>query len=555
MEEEGDDYNVATPMEQKPSAAFILAKQDYEDRETALDGVPLRDGPDDVIRGRHGLVRSEMLNDKRTVITLDTYGDVAVWDIVLGGCIGRFRKSDLRQAYKSSMYINGNNDKKETDYENEQDTSMDLDDLLNFVRTTIEGEAVVASWCSVETKTGLLTVHVEQNRAFDAEVYIDEAGVPPKPEYRVDQRLNMGKWVIRNLFEGFIAAELKNQARGRTSSISSSTHSSVSASGAALQMRPTTSSSSSAGSSALGQRRPSHISIPDAAGAQASHFGQTPAVFSIALATPAMTPAVLPDVSDLAAQMASPRLFSSSLASTSTTQSNLPTIPQSPQGAGSVPSTPMSAVQREGDYFSFNRPKSSSSEAGPLGAVTPKPFSTIPSTPSAANLGPSAGASAPRASKMSRFKSFARRESRKESFTDPAPVQEEEKVLAPTAEEDAEAHLTPAEKAQQRLLRAIFSHPLQPSTASETPALPFVSNIPIMIGEESHDAGAWATVYRGLVSTAGQDAATLELNMPAWLLEFTLHNVIPQKDQPKIAFIMEPWGGPEKAGLPELPSG
>ena len=76
-----------------------------------------------------------------------------------------------------------------------------------------------------------------------------------------------------------------------------------------------------------------------------------------------------------------------------------------------------------------------------------------------------------------------------------------------------------------------------------------------MIGEESHDAGAWATVYRGLVSNAGQDAATLELNMPAWLLEFTLHNVVPQKDQPKIAFVMEPWGGPEKAGLPELPSG
>lgn len=216
MEEEGDDYNVATPMEQKPSAAFILAKQDYEDRETALDGVPLRDGPDDVIRGRHGLVRSEMLNDKRTVITLDTYGDVAVWDIVLGGCIGRFLKSDLRQAYKAAMSINGNTDKNVPDYEDDEDNSLDSDDLLNFVRTTVEGEAVVASWCSVETKTGLLTVHVEQSRAFDAEVYIDEAGVPPKPEYRVDQRLNVGKWVIRNLFEGFIAAELKNQARGRT---------------------------------------------------------------------------------------------------------------------------------------------------------------------------------------------------------------------------------------------------------------------------------------------------------------------------------------------------
>lgn len=82
-----------------------------------------------------------------------------------------------------------------------------------------------------------------------------------------------------------------------------------------------------------------------------------------------------------------------------------------------------------------------------------------------------------------------------------------------------------------------------------------MSDLSVMIGEESADTGAWAIVYRGLVSRVGWDTPLLEMHLPDWLLEFALHNVVHLKEPVKIAFILEPWGGAEQAGLPALPSG
>ena len=48
-------------------------------------------------------------------------------------------------------------------------------EALEAVKERIEGEAVVANWAGVDTKTGLLTVHLNE-RCFEAEVYADEAG-------------------------------------------------------------------------------------------------------------------------------------------------------------------------------------------------------------------------------------------------------------------------------------------------------------------------------------------------------------------------------------------
>ena len=528
-DEENNLFKGEDPKQNK-NKTFLLAQQEFEDRETALDGVPLRSKPDDIIRGRHGLVRAELLNDRRTVVSLDTLGEIAVWDIILGGCIGRFEKSDLRQRMRMTI-LNGHQAA-------EDDSDLPEDDVLEFVRREIEGEAVVASWCTVETKTGHLTVHIEQNRAFDAEVYLDEAGVPPKSEYRVDQRLNLGKWVLRNLFDAFIVEEVTNQTRSRSGSTASSIKSTI-----LPDQDPRNMQNRSA--------RPSHITIPEPAKASSnthengsdtswtSHFSAAPGGFAIALATPAMTSAVPPNLSDLAAQVASPRLVPSSLA--------LATIPQSPIAAGSVPSTPLiNAGQKDGDYFS--RPKGISSDL-PSGTITPRALPMVPTTPSATVT------TVPKMSKMSRFKSFGKKDARKDLTGDTTPLSIAEEKLPLTAEEEREARLTPAERAQSQLLQAIFSHPLQPSPWIETPPIRFVSELPIMVGEESHDAGAWATIYRGLTSKTGTDANLLEMYMPSWLLEYCLHGIAQTKDQVKIAFVMEPWGGPDKADLPALPSG
>ena len=67
----------------------------------------------------------------------------------------------------------------------------------------------VANWCTVDTKTGNITVQLEENYCFDAEVYADEIDIPEKIEFREDQRINLGKWVLRNLFASLLDEEIR----------------------------------------------------------------------------------------------------------------------------------------------------------------------------------------------------------------------------------------------------------------------------------------------------------------------------------------------------------
>jgi hypothetical protein len=59
-----------------------------------------------------------------------------------------------------------------------------LDDTLPEVNTTES----IANWCTVDTRTGKLTVALEENNCFDGEVYADEIDIPEKLDFREDQR-------------------------------------------------------------------------------------------------------------------------------------------------------------------------------------------------------------------------------------------------------------------------------------------------------------------------------------------------------------------------------
>jgi WD repeat-containing protein 48 len=154
------------------------ARNEYEDREVALGAEPLLDTPDHVIWGETGLVRSIMLNNRMHALTVDTAGEVAVWDIVRAICLGKFTKDDVSAASHSDSgsTTNDNGDKDPSPRE-----------ALETVRERIEGQAVINSWSSVDTKTGLLTVHLS-DRCFEAEIYADEAGYGPEQNFGYDLR-------------------------------------------------------------------------------------------------------------------------------------------------------------------------------------------------------------------------------------------------------------------------------------------------------------------------------------------------------------------------------
>ncbi|CAE6445534.1 unnamed protein product [Rhizoctonia solani] len=118
------------------------------------DAVPLSIAPVDEITGSHGLVRSVVLNDRVHALSVDTRGEVALWDVIRGICRGVF-------------VIDKNNS-------GTGKSKLSPREALDLVRDRVEGESMTLAWIKVDTRVGDLTVHLEEPRCFDAEVYADE---------------------------------------------------------------------------------------------------------------------------------------------------------------------------------------------------------------------------------------------------------------------------------------------------------------------------------------------------------------------------------------------
>jgi WD repeat-containing protein 48 len=157
--------------------ATSTARADFEERELAADAVPLYSNPDDIVWGDHGLVRSVILNDRIHALTVDISGEVAVWDIVRGTCLGRYPREEVAAASHAGSTAGSNGTERERSPR----------DALEAVRERIEGEAVVAPWSTVDTKTGVLTVHLN-DKCFEAEIYADEAGFGPDRRFNDELR-------------------------------------------------------------------------------------------------------------------------------------------------------------------------------------------------------------------------------------------------------------------------------------------------------------------------------------------------------------------------------
>lgn len=61
-----------------------------------------------------------------------------------------------------------------------------IDDVADAINTTES----ISHWCTIDVRTGRLSVILEPNRCFDAEVYADEADLSEAAlsQFREDQR-------------------------------------------------------------------------------------------------------------------------------------------------------------------------------------------------------------------------------------------------------------------------------------------------------------------------------------------------------------------------------
>ena len=159
-----------------PPDAGDVARRDFLEREIVIEADPVRLHPSEVICGRHGLIRALMLNDRQHALTVDTGGQVAVWNVIHGRCVGRFDEHDISGVFQ------------ESGYDLRDIAGRGSQEALDIVRERIEGESSTITWCTVDTRIGSLTVHVEENRCFDAEVYADEVGYKGDPAFKEDHR-------------------------------------------------------------------------------------------------------------------------------------------------------------------------------------------------------------------------------------------------------------------------------------------------------------------------------------------------------------------------------
>lgn len=466
------DPNLETPTANRASVLLEPESHDIE---------PLDHLPEETIEGQNGLVKHKLLNDRRRVLTLDTAGDVLLWDLIKCEVIQRYGKKHLE----------------------------DVEPEVN----TLEA---VAPWCSIDTSSGNLTVVLEPFNCFDAEMYADELALEEPVQFRDDQRINLGRWVLRYLFAGLIDQEIKKDEAYRQK-----LNESVERRLSAARVNP-----------------PLSIPIPPIPDFEES--GSNVVTPRANGAYPAMTPG-------LAIGVATPG-----------PHGHLPGVPE---GSALTPGTPhekRSSTSRPSaeDYFaggisSADAPAKAAA-AEPAKDETPKtPVTDIKEKEKDTTKSPTAFGK-----KFRMGMSFGSKKlGRSSSSTQPEkPVVVEEKKDEENKSESSSNHEKEVDdsfygviqKIRNEYEKQLLDKPDQivetrvtPSLPIDTPVLKLPPGTRIIIQEEM--SGGSANLYRGTVETVGRDADIIEQKAPMWLGEVLLTNAIPPKDPVKVSFILHPW--------------
>ncbi|KAK8133746.1 hypothetical protein PG984_005758 [Apiospora sp. TS-2023a] len=438
---------------------------------------PIYHLPEETIEGQNGLVKHKLLNDRRRVLTLDTAGDVLLWDLIQCKVIRRFGKKHME----------------------------DVEPEVN----TIEA---VAPWCSIDTSSGNLAVVLEPFNCFDAEMYADELVTDEPIEFRDDQRINLGKWVLRYLFANLIDEEIKRDEAHR-----SKLNEDVLERQAAARANP-----------------PSSIQIPNSSGWEENESAVlTPKGNDNYPMAPSMTiAAVTPGLG-----------------------SNLPGVPENAVAPTSPQEKKTSQIARgsSDDYFSN-------------GITSAEAPAKAPVTPAAAEKEPETSKSPTEAKEKDNGKgtfgkkfrmgmSFGSKKlGRSASSNIEKPVVVEEKKDDESKSESSSNHEKEVDDSFLGVLQRLHNEydkqllatpdklietKITPSLSSDTPVLKLPAGTRVIIQEET--SGGSADLYRGTVETVGNDADVIEKKAPMWLGEVLLTNTIPAKEPVKVSFILHPF--------------
>ncbi|CEJ58567.1 hypothetical protein PMG11_07221 [Penicillium brasilianum] len=465
--------------------------------------IPVHSLPEETIEGQHGLIKCLMLNDRKRTLTQDTAGEVVLWDLLKCVPVQTFGKRHM-------------------------------DDVATEINTTES----ISHWCTIDIRTGRLSVILEPNRCFDAEVYADEADLPASAlsQFREDQRINLGKWILRWLFAPLVDEEIRRDNEYRETAIAKAED--------LAKLNPFS-------TSAPGDDVPRSISIPIHNDASSTtlrpgmDFPGSPATpgFGINIGTPA-------SATYLSTSMQSNAPFPSFDVET---PDALPSI--HPQNDGGP-----SSFSDRFDYFSSRQPQIESDKP-PMSPSEVASNSGLPQSPAEPDK-----EERKKGSFFGKKLNFPKKLGRTSTDTKPQILEEkpEESEISSVKEEKVyEANISGViDRIHDDYEEFLSNNPGQdlvtaitPSSDNETPRLDIPPRTVVIIQEETGDTAVASDLYRGSVGLIGQDIERLEKAIPHWLGELLLKNQIPFKEQVKIAFVLKPFDDSLPPVVkPELPS-
>jgi WD repeat-containing protein 48 len=463
--------------------------------------VPVRNLPDYTIEGQHGLIKHVTLNDRRRVLTLDTASEVVMWDLLQCAPVKSFGKRHL-------------------------------DEVLHEVNTL----EAVAHWCAVDTRTGSLTCVLEENTCFDAEMYADELVMEEQIDFREDQRINLGKWILRYLFGNLIDEEIRRDENFRRALIEAKTHGIERANAPGNIQMP--------GNSELTSWF-DHSSAPNSAStlkaANGFHFPlQTPGM-AIGLATPGP----LPSHPALPAQRDALPTASSTRTSLDQAQGHTRTPSEKLSGDyfGSQPNTTTGMATTPGGNSNGNLQETPNDQV----PTSPDESSRLPGTPSQEKGGMFG-------KKM--WKNFGMKSLKKTQAQDkdkPSPVEEksedsdsrssktEDRIIEDNLkgaiqkiriEYEAQMQKFESEKGNRKgdadgdLSLPKLETLITPSLPNDTPVLKPPGNVTILIQEDRVDSGGVADLFEGTVGSLGSQTDRIEKVAPTWVADVLLKVII-----------------------------
>ena len=433
--------------------------------------IPFHDLPEETIEGQNGLIKHVMLNDRRRVLTLDTAGEVTMWDLLRCIPIKSFGKRHL-------------------------------EDVMPEVNT-IES---VANWCSVDTRTGRLACILEENYCFDAEMYADELDIENADDFRDDQRINLGKWILRFLFIQLVAEEIDRDSKFRQGLRAS-----------ASQPGSLGRENASASLQLPVLPPPSFISDDD------SVITPRPVTVADGITRPPNTPG-------LTIGAATPYINGV----TDTSGPNRPAMAE--EGATlekrtSQQSQPRSSGDRTSDYFSSNVQAKSPVDGQLKGPATPGDTSLEAATSSPVDVDKEEKSSSLFGKKFRM--NFPKKLGRTSQDVKPAVVDERSEESDKSEEKEdrtiqdnffgtiQKIRYDYEERMEREPSQDLLSD-ITPSSLNETPLLQLPLLTTVIIQEDQPDSGGVADLYRGTISSVGSDADLIEKTGPMWLGDLLL---------------------------------